>query len=549
MKRFFYALGAVAASLALFAGCAKNSDLENLSARVDKIETEKIESIESLIASINTVITSLQDYIDVLENENVDLQNEVTVLRTYVDSLIDDTQRWVKNTYVTMSMYSSLSQDYKDLYNFFLGLETKLETTDGTVADHTKLIEGLQNELKQEIDDLSQMISELRIDVIQIQTRIQSLTYIPRYSDCAAAMTYSENGTAITPGSAELDFRIEPAEYASELASQWADKVLVIKMIAVYTITKAQTEEIELTISSVTAPEEGRLRVVVSGNGLRDAFFNGTVSANVCLRIGYSDAVAYSDYVLLSPWKLTALTFPDTAFTSFCKENLDSDGDGSFTDYDAAAVTEMDCSSATEIVSFDGLKYFSSLRKLDVSGTGVTSLDVTANPFLDTLRMEDAASLTSLTCQKGLKIKTNFAVGRQLKVNGSSGVVFSVSTDGFTTKLISLDKKTKITWADAKTWCESKGTLWGLPSLSDLNLIKTNQDTISSALTTAGGSSFMTNSSYDIYWSYNTFQQVRDGVSYTMVNCTEFKPEALGCSYQINMPAKYAPSARAACIL
>lgn len=549
MKRFFYALGAVAASLALLAGCAKNSDLENLSARVDKIETEKIESIDSLIASINTVIASLQDYIDVLENENVDLQDEVTVLKTYVDSLVADTQLWVKNNYVTMSMYSSLKDNYAYLYTYFYVLETKLETTDSTVADHTKLIEGLQNELKQEIDELTQKISELTIDVINLRDRIQSLTYIPRYSDCAAAMIYSENGTAITPGSAELDFRIEPAEYASEFASQWANEALNIKMIAVYTITKAQTEEVELTISSVTAPEEGRLRVVVSGNGLREAFFNGTVSVNVCLRIGYSDAVAYSDYVLLSPWKLTALNFSDPAFTSFCKKNFDSDGDGSFTDYDAAAVTKMDCSSATEIVSFDGLKYFSSLRDLNVSGTGVTSLDVTANPFLDTLRMEDVASLTSLTCQKGLKIKTNFAVGRQLKVNGSDGVVFSVSTDGFTTKLISLDKKTKITWADAKTWCESKGTLWGLPSLSDLNLIKTNQDTISSALTTAGGSSFITNGIYDVYWSYNTYQRVMDGVSYTMVSCTNFNPEALGCGYQINILAKYSPSARAACIL
>ncbi len=545
MKRFFYALGAMAASLALFYGCAKNSDLENLTARVDKIETDKIEALNSAVASINDVIVSLQEYIAVLENENSDLEDEITELKTYVDSLNAATKDWVSDTYVTMDVYNSLSTKVSQMWDTLTALVDKLKATDSKLAEHTELIEELDNNL----DELNRTVAELKATVWEIWNRIQSLIYIPRYSDCSAVMTYTENGTTITPGEAELDFKVQPMAVAEQHANAWNQGQRLIQMLAVYTITKAQTEEVELTITSVTSPDYGILRVGVSGEGLKEAFFRGNISANASLRILHSSAVAYSDYILLSPRKKTALTFSDAAFNSFCKANLDVDGDGSFTDQDAAFVTEIDCSSATGIASLDGLKYFTSLRTLDVSGTAITSLDVTANPLLDTLKMENVASLTSLTCPRGVKVKTNFAVGRQLNVNGSGGVVWSVSSDGFTTKLVSLDKKSKITWADAKTWCESKGVFWILPSNNELKLIKKNKDAISSALSAAGGSTFMTNSSYDEYWSSETYTTTNSyGNTLTMVKCTSFNPDIADSAFTFNIQAKYAPSVRAICI-
>ncbi len=89
--------------------------------------------------------------------------------------------------------------------------------------------------------------------------------------------------------------------------------------------------------------------------------------------------------------------FPDEIFRNIVS-GFDSDGDGTLSSTEIAAVTEIQCRQK-EISSLDGIEYFTALMMLDCSGNHITSLDVSKNTALQMLICDDN-DLTSLDVSK-----------------------------------------------------------------------------------------------------------------------------------------------------
>jgi hypothetical protein len=53
--------------------------------------------------------------------------------------------------------------------------------------------------------------------------RIQSLSFVPEFSDCKATMYYTESNGTITAGSATLKYEVRPAAVAEELVAVWEE--------------------------------------------------------------------------------------------------------------------------------------------------------------------------------------------------------------------------------------------------------------------------------------------------------------------------------------
>ncbi len=81
-------------------------------------------------------------------------------------------------------------------------------------------------------------------------------------------------------------------------------------------------------------------------------------------------------------------------------------------------------------------------------------------------------------------IKT-YKVGDYYNEKGKEGVVFEVSADGRSGKIVSLDE-TFAQWDDANVWCRNKGDDWYLPAKDELKAIYKNKSTINSTLTKHG---------------------------------------------------------------
>ena len=74
-----------------------------------------------------------------------------------------------------------------------------------------------------------------------------------------------------------------------------------------------------------------------------------------------------------------------------------------------------------------------------------------------------------------------YKVGSYYNVDGKKGVVFEVSDDGFSGKIISL-KEDYMDWYDACDWCASLGNGWCLPTKDELLAIHENLDKLNATL-------------------------------------------------------------------
>jgi Leucine-rich repeat (LRR) protein len=248
---------------------------------------------------------------------------------------------------------------------------------------------------------MQQDIEDLQDQVAAILARIQSITYVPKYADGRAVMTYTDNGT-LTPGAAVFDFELKPAATAAELAGVWQT---ALSMQAVYTITRAP-ETANLTIESATA-DGAYLTVTVSGSGLKEAFFRSQCAANVRLLVSDGNNDLTTDYIRMIPWTTDVITFADANFKAYCVENFDTNSDGELTEEEAEAVTAISA-SMLNIASLAGIEYFSNLTTLDVSFNKLTTLDLSRltkltdvqvnGNKLTSLNLTGLSALTTLDC-------------------------------------------------------------------------------------------------------------------------------------------------------
>ena len=308
-------------------------------------------------------------------------------------------------------------------------IDREVAAINQTISELTTRVDKCEKEIKNiknTIYSIQQDIESINEQIASILARVQSITYVPKYSDGKAVMTYTDNGK-ITPGTATFDFELKPLTTAQELAEVWQN---ALSMKAVYTITKAAIETVNLNIESVSA-DGGYLTVVASGKGLKDAFFKNQCSANVRLSISDGNNDITTDYIQIVPWTTDVISFADANFKAYCINNFDTNSDGEISEDEAKAVTVIDCSLAN-LTSLVGIEYFSNLTSIDVSCNKLTSLDLSHSPkltevlvnnnSLQTLTLDGLSNLISLDCSSNKLSSINVSSSvllQELNCNGN----------------------------------------------------------------------------------------------------------------------------------
>lgn len=234
------------------------------------------------------------------------------------------------------------------------------------------------SKLEERIDEVSSRVDDIEnsqdnSEIEALTSRIQSISFIPEYSDGKASMSYTSSGGSFTPGSAILKFEIQPAHLAASLAEVW-DKALSLK--AVYAATRATAgESFNLPITDVTASEDGILTVTASGSQMDLEFFRSGLSANVRLLVNSGSTLKCSEYFNLIPWMTGWISVPDANFKNYLIYNFDTDGDGEISKEEALAVRKIDiAASLLTIRSLSGIENFTNIEKLNCSSNCITSL-------------------------------------------------------------------------------------------------------------------------------------------------------------------------------
>lgn len=191
---------------------------------------------------------------------------------------------------------AALEQAKKDLTAAYeAAIKKAIEDNNGVIDDViAAAITAATNNLQNEITNIKSEITSIknRLEYLEqnFASRIQSLVFVPQYSDGKILMDYTGRTT-------QAHFRISPAAIAKLIAAE------NVEAFARYTndpTTRAYEPEFPLLVESVTGDETGMLEVNLkedSGNLFDTDFWAGKKEAVIYIRISDGNSDVVSDVV------------------------------------------------------------------------------------------------------------------------------------------------------------------------------------------------------------------------------------------------------------
>ncbi|MEE1140540.1 MAG: hypothetical protein UHP25_04065, partial [Prevotella sp.] len=171
-------------------------------------------------------------------------------------------------------------------------IKNAIEDNNGVIDDAiAAAITAATNNLQSEIDGIKAEIASIKSRLETLETnfanRIQSLVFVPQYSDGKILMDYTYRTT-------QAHFRISPASIAKLIS---AENVTAFARYTYDPTTRAFVPEFPLSVMSVTSDDSGVIEVNLKedSNNLFDTeFWNGTKEAviYICISDGNSNVVS-----------------------------------------------------------------------------------------------------------------------------------------------------------------------------------------------------------------------------------------------------------------
>ena len=295
---------------------SSDKDLEDTKAWVSATfaTLEQYEEMQTSIATISALVDAYKaeleaGYTEAIEAAVSDMQDAI---KTSEKSI----KRWVNNI---------LANDYYDIAEIdalLTALETKLAAADAELAkqiaaqsqaikqasknltaayekaikdaiteNNGKISAEIAAAVEGELDDIHKQINTIKDDIKEIEdrlkdledmvegliARIQSIRFLPKYSD----------GKVELPSDNSLSFIISPNSAAQVIATAWqADHDVVTAYLSrTQSRTRAADAPKRIDVTQVTGTADGMLTVVVSTNALTADYWTDTKDANLFIRI------------------------------------------------------------------------------------------------------------------------------------------------------------------------------------------------------------------------------------------------------------------------
>ncbi len=482
---------------------AENSTaIKTLQGNTESANAAKIEENAKLIADNAAAIAANAKLIS--DNAAAIVNNTTAIVTNTNDIAILKSELSAMETQLTEDYTTAISTAISDLEGKFSdSLQSEIDkvnskiTSDissvqnviSSLTDRVAVLESDVTNIKQSIATILDEISDLddiRANISAIMEQIQSIEYIPEYSDSKATFIYiSDAFDNVLSSEAILDFEVRPAAMADELAKVWSS-ALSVKSTNTKIRTKASYAELyDLNVSSASA-ENGILTVKVNGNGIPAEFFKGLQDVAIRLEISDNQTVVTSDYIFCTNERNidVNIDFGDATFKRYMVYNFDTNRDNEISIREAEAITEISCPNML-ISDLTGIEYCTNLLKMDVSGNvfdynvikasqypllrelylknlDIKDLDLSPAKSLRVIDLTGNSSIQNIllneswigfddrfinTGSGNISIKANdgnqydypFTVGQYLPFFGG-GVVHQVSDDNSSYKMVSLQE-------------------------------------------------------------------------------------------------------------
>ena len=276
-------------------------------AYTNAVNTAKEEITAAYTTAIQTAITTLGNSLKSWVGEQLanyytiaEVEAKITALQTSInegDTALQEELNKLK------SQLETTKQEVTEAYK--KAIEEAINTNNGVINGKIAAeIATINSRIDSEVATINAKISaiEARLDSVEAQikdllARIQSVSYIPTYSDGKATVKYVGSISQVT-----LDFEVSPKDAVAELAKVWQS---AISVKAIYTQTRAASF-VDMPVQYFEADEAtGVITIVASGMNLSDEFFAGTQSASVALTISDGNNSVTTDYIPMVAQRIT----------------------------------------------------------------------------------------------------------------------------------------------------------------------------------------------------------------------------------------------------
>ena len=311
---------------------AINESVTNLETKLTtKINEDIATAVSTLSADIQQKVSEITTaYTNAVKTAKEEITTAYTAaIQTAISNLDSSLKAWVGEqlaNYYTIAeveakiaaLQTSMTEGDEALQEELKSLKSQLETTAAEItAAYKKAIEEVINtnngvidtKIANEIASVNQRINnevaainakiatlEAQVnknteDIAKLLARIQSVSYIPTYSDGKATVKYKGMTCHVT-----FDFEVSPKDAVAELAKVWQSAVSVK---AVYTQTRA-VSFIDMPITKFETDEaNGVISVTVSAENLSEDFATGLQEASARLAISDGKSSITSEYIPL----------------------------------------------------------------------------------------------------------------------------------------------------------------------------------------------------------------------------------------------------------
>ena len=253
---------------------------------VQKLETK----INSRLSTIESQITAMQKGIDEIIDDIDTIQKQIESINFILENLEDVDEELRLLIDKLLSDYAALLQELEEIRPID-------EISKKTIVDDITSLKTLINAILNRLDKLEN----------DFVNRIQSLKYIPEYSDRKEEL--EPISRTVT-----LDFLVSPSNQALSIAEAWEIDTNVLTASLQYTKnpeTRVSNLKIPLTVIDVNAISDGQLQVVLAedvSSPLDVDFLAGIKNAVVYIKVSDGNSDCFSDLVELMCLDLSVYT-------------------------------------------------------------------------------------------------------------------------------------------------------------------------------------------------------------------------------------------------
>lgn len=244
----------------------------NIAANKGLIEalTKRVEANETAIKTLNQWVGNLEtDFKQYMEDTNAALANlEAAIAQALVDAKAYAEQVAQEKATEAQIAAVAISKEYTDkLVN---ALNEELAKIKGDIEDLKKKDEELAKSIADYKEEMAKVIAGLNARLEEILGRVQSIVFVPEYSDGKGTIDYAMAGDTLVETRSTMVYQVYPAECAALIANAPVENVT-------FNIEGLKTRgaEAQFNVVALKGETNGRLYVTFETRNLGADFYAG----------------------------------------------------------------------------------------------------------------------------------------------------------------------------------------------------------------------------------------------------------------------------------